>query len=886
MSQFGSKWQDAWVALIWLTLRVRLRRAGTRSLAVVVLIGGVGGFILAAAASARTVEGSYRELLREIDAPDLVVTGDCYSIFGCDPAPAGGLDQVVVDLEATPGIEQARIVEVVTPFFVTANGEPLFDEDDNPSDCTTREQDGNLFMASLTAGDPVDQAVPFRLDGAMPATGSAEAVMALATSRRAGVDIGDSVRLAGWCNDDGSPRELDEPIDLVVTGLLVGPLDVKAPATGFTAESVYVNGFVVDALVAAGADLVAHAMVWLDPDWVPIDVNRPFDRFEIELDLRTKATGINEAVDTDARLLWLLAVVGVIGAVLLLAPVVARTARYSAIDAPTFIALGSTRQQVAADYIAYVGVLAIAGTTLALVLAPAIALLMPRGFAVAITPEPSVRLDWLVSIVGSLVLVVGMLAMAIAPAWRAARNYRSPTRAQRRLSGGLGFVRFHPATQAGVSAAVSRRTGTQTSSSWPARASLVIAAATCVAAVTFSAGLAHFKKTPALVGWSWDAQLFFEEASTRSVPEIIEDINKIEGVDVLTTGTPLWLTQLVVPETGLTVVPLSFDTGVGAITPTVLSGRAPAGPNEVAIDILFAEVSGLRVGDRVSLGRPRALAALADEALGAREALAGYELEETGKVPLVVDTFDITGVVVSPAERSQPIPVVAFTLDGITELVDADESEVAEALDWLPDGLPEGVQVQLEQFVSRVASVSIVLAYVDISGDPVVTVDEISNVDGVDEVFAPTAASILKLQMGLNLTSVDHIPGALANVLGFAAAALLLYVLITSVRARRKEFAVLRVLGMSGASVRWSVAVQATVTTVLPLIVALPLGVAIGRRAWLSYARDLDVLPVSVTPWTLLSIAVLACLVVANLAVLVPARMAARRRVGRDLRVG
>ena len=113
-----------------------------------------------------------------------------------------------------------------------------------------------------------------------------------------------------------------------------------------------------------------------------------------------------------------------------------------------------------------------------------------------------------------------------------------------------------------------------------------------------------------------------------------------------------------------------------------------------------------------------------------------------------------------------------------------------------------------------------------------------------------------------------------------------IYLLVTSVRGRRMELAILRVLGMSGASVRWSIAVQATVTALLPLIIGIPLGIAIGRRAWLGYARNLDVVPMSVVPWTLLSIIVLAPVVVANVAVLLPAWMAARRRLGSDLRAG
>lgn len=70
------------MALLWLLLRVRWRRALAPSLAVALLIGAIGGFVLASAAAARRVENAYRSFVGEIDAPDIGLTPavDCRQV--------------------------------------------------------------------------------------------------------------------------------------------------------------------------------------------------------------------------------------------------------------------------------------------------------------------------------------------------------------------------------------------------------------------------------------------------------------------------------------------------------------------------------------------------------------------------------------------------------------------------------------------------------------------------------------------------------------------------------------------------------------------------------------------------------------------------------------
>ena len=150
----------------------------------------------------------------------------------------------------------------------------------------------------------------------------------------------------------------------------------------------------------------------------------------------------------------------------------------------------------------------------------------------------------------------------------------------------------------------------------------------------------------------------------------------------------------------------------------------------------------------------------------------------------------------------------------------------------------------------------------------------------------PGPGEVLTLILGVNLTHYDRVPRALVGVVSLAAGALLAYLLFTTVRARRFEFAVMRCVGLTSGGVRWSLAAQATATAIVPLVVAIPAGFAVGRQAWISSARDLRVLPVSVFPWSGVAVIAASAIVLANLVVLLPGWFAARRSPAAELHVG
>lgn len=129
-----------------------------------------------------------------------------------------------------------------------------------------------------------------------------------------------------------------------------------------------------------------------------------------------------------------------------------------------------------------------------------------------------------------------------------------------------------------------------------------------------------------------------------------------------------------------------------------------------------------------------------------------------------------------------------------------------------------------------------------------------------------------------NYGPVRRVPLLLAAVLGAIALGALGHTLLSSVRRRRRDLAVLKALGFVRRQVRTTIAWQATALIVVALVIGLPLGVALGTWVWRLYAVQQGVVPEPEVP--LLALATLAAfmLVMANAIAAVPAVAAARTR--------
>ena len=128
------------------------------------------------------------------------------------------------------------------------------------------------------------------------------------------------------------------------------------------------------------------------------------------------------------------------------------------------------------------------------------------------------------------------------------------------------------------------------------------------------------------------------------------------------------------------------------------------------------------------------------------------------------------------------------------------------------------------------------------------------------------------------------VPLALTEVLLFMAVATLVHVLITSVRKRRRDLAILKTLGFVRRQVWNAIAWQATTLTLVALALGIPIGIVIGRWVWTAFAGSIGVVPAPAVGLTIILVMIPAALIAANLIAAFPARAAARTKPALVLR--
>jgi len=131
---------------------------------------------------------------------------------------------------------------------------------------------------------------------------------------------------------------------------------------------------------------------------------------------------------------------------------------------------------------------------------------------------------------------------------------------------------------------------------------------------------------------------------------------------------------------------------------------------------------------------------------------------------------------------------------------------------------------------------------------------------------------------------MNWLPRTLAVLLTVLALLAVGHALVTSVRRRRRELAVLKTLGFDRAQIGATVAWQASTLATVGLVVGIPVGLLAGHLVWRQAADGLGVSTTAVTPTLAVLITAACALAAANLIAFFPARAAARTRPGVALR--
>jgi predicted lysophospholipase L1 biosynthesis ABC-type transport system permease subunit len=258
---------------------------------------------------------------------------------------------------------------------------------------------------------------------------------------------------------------------------------------------------------------------------------------------------------------------------------------------------------------------------------------------------------------------------------------------------------------------------------------------------------------------------------------------------------------------------VGLQTVTGRVVPPVLAGHLPDAPGEIALGGRELRALGKSVGDTVLAKGPH------------------------GQVPLRV-----TGeVVLSPEitnEQTQLGSGAVMTMQGATAVSGSPMPRNVFLVSLRDPASPAAISSLKQQFPGTVL--------------PAVPPPEVRDLSGV-----------------------SGLPLILAFVLMLLACGIIAHTLLTSVRRRRRDLAILKTVGFVTSQVRATVAWQATALACAGLIVGVPLGLLAGRWAWILFASQVAIVPAPViSPLTLLAIPIV--LLVANAIAAIPAWSAAR----------
>jgi hypothetical protein len=503
-------------------------------------------------------------------------------------------------------------------------------------------------------------------------------------------------------------------------------------------------------------------------------------------------TRVQDAIRPLVTVLALLGVLVFAATVLVVGQALARQSDASLDERRIAQAMGFTPWQLRALDALVVLAVALPGALLAIGVAAASSPLFPAGAVRQLDPSEGAFLDLTVLSAGAVgVLLILVVLSAAARARDAGRTSRS---AARPLVATLAAA--SPSVTPGLRLAVGG-TIRQRRQFLGTVARSALGLALLVGGVSFVAALDRLTDEPARYGAGW-------ELTTRNA---FGDV-PAEDVRALTAGDPD-----IVGLTGgslnsvriddLNVPMMAFQPITAALWPTLLDGTVPRDDDEVLVGVDVLEALDARIGDEVHLASP-------------------YRPDSAPLSATIVGTAVFPSIEVAGVNPARLGRGVAIPWDGY-------QAVLAGSFD---DAEPDMVFFDLAD-----------------GADPHAVIDRYP--DGMPEVtgFAPT--EWLTSLAPAEVLETDRATGLIWSVIALLAVTVLAglgHSLAGSVRQHRRDYAILKAIGFTRRQVLGSVAWQSTVPIVLALVLALPLGAALGRWWWQLLARLMGVIDTPVVP--------------------------------------
>ena len=826
---------------VWFALRADVRRRWPALLSLAVLLGLIGGVVLTAAAGARRTDTAYPRLLTWANATqtDIIPEGngipaDYFAALARQPHIAA---------MTTAGI-YGTVVSRGNQTNVTVMSSP-----DGAMGVT-------VDRVKILAGRLYDPKAP----------GQAMVDQQLASLEH--LTPGGTLRLYGVPSAPSGAPEYNKAVTLTyrVTAIVAFDDEIVPTGTNTAGPTALVSWpFAAPPVAAALADGY-EAAVRLTPGASQAAFSSAAENLAkrypdttgniITINLSDQVNATERAIRPEAVALAVFAGLAGLIALAVIGQLLSRQLALDAAEFPILRALGVNRAALVTLSLARLGIVTVTGAIVAVAVAIAASPLMPIGPARLAEPHPGVEVNLAILGAGFAAIALLPLAVLTPPAWRAARQAQGPlgvaepTARQSRPSRLAAALTRAGSVTGGAGVAMAFEPG-HGRTAVPVRSALagsVIAVAALAAAAVFGASLVGLVSTPHDYGQNWvqEVDFNFGSATGAQAGQMAQAIPSISGYAGGDYGQ-LTIDGAIVPAIGLDQV-----RGSGYLT--LLAGRAPTAPDEIALGEQTLRAIGARLGqtvqvtvNQVSTGGPGITHSMRIVGVAVLPAFSRGSFSPTGLG---------TGAVLPASVLSSAVDAGAGTADSPAGPADSATtsscSGTGQAPIWPPR--PPRSPGSSRPAAARSAPAS----------SPAVADQRPGDIK--------------------NYASIRDTPLALAVVLAVLAVGTLAHVLLTGVRRRRRDLALLKTLGFTRRQVLGTVAWEASAFAAVALLVGLPLGVVAGRWAWAVFASAAGVSTAATVPLATVLLAIPATLLAANLIAAAPGWEAARLRPALVLR--
>ena len=807
---------------VWMLARGEIRRRWRGAIVLALLVGVVGAVVLATAAGARRSQTALARFNAYSRPEDLSLLP---GTTGYAPAPA--------QLDALRHVHDVTAVAVIRFFTLVPQG---------PAAILGSGGAGGLGAAVDGAmGDLVDRP---RVIAGRRANPSAidEITIGESLAAQLHLGVGGHIDAASYSvaqvqaainGGHGAPKSTLGPrVRLRIVGIVRRPFDLGDLGAHGAAEGIVVmtpafNRAYVDRIGNLGVVvLVRTSRGALDVPSVAAAARRIFRTSGGVSTQAVTSLGAKDAIDVLTLALWIFAGVAALAGVVAVGIVLTREISLVSVDQATLRALGVTRSQRVLATGPRALLIAAGGTLVALLGAVAASPLLPIGVARRADPDVGLHFDWVVLGLGIAAVVAVVVTIAFLAALRSTRRSTLDASGARRRTSSIietaARAGLGPTATSGLRMALEPGRGRTAVPVRSAYLGAVFGVLGVIAVLVFASSLNQLVTTPRLYGSTWD----FQAADSNFNATPTNDncgpkdfgLARVRGVGAVAAVCEDDIQLGGHPVTGWAFTPVR-----GTIGPELITGRAPRGPDEVALGSQTLQALGKNMGDSVQ-----------------------------GRGPHGTVGYHIVGRVVTPDldNPEQLADGAVFTDAGLSRIFDSNSSSNR----YLVGRFAPGVDA---------ASVE----------------RRITTLPALDHATGNTVPVEVA-----RLRHIGWLPATLAALLGGLALLAMGHAQVTAVRRRRHELALLKTLGFNRSQVRATVAWQATTLVSVGLVIGIPAGVIIGRFVWRLVADGLGISTIAAIPALALLLTIPAALALVNLIALFPARAAARTRPGVALR--